>query len=68
MGDTTGWLLASNGSSVHKPLEATKDWPYPTALCGRRGLSRIRTTCAEQDGKETRACRNCERAEQRGTT
>jgi hypothetical protein len=59
--DVTGWLLASNGTSVHFPFPETKDAPWPTAVCGRRGLSRVRTTKRAQDGKPLSPCRNCER-------
>lgn len=61
MTDISDWLMASNGTSVHWPLLMTKDWPFPAAICGRRGLSRIRTTRRSQDGKPMSPCRNCMR-------
>lgn len=66
MTDTTGWLMASSGTAVHAVIPLTADWPYPTAECGRRTLSRVRTTRRRQDGKPMNPCRNCERRVEKG--
>lgn len=53
------WLLASNGTTIHAPTGVSAHLDRPDAVCGRRGLSRVRTQRRREEGKPMNPCRKC---------